>query len=253
METIRALIVDDEALARTRIRRLLLLERDFEIAGECVTGAEALAWLNENSADIVFLDIQMPEMGGFELLERLAPERIPVVIFVTAYDEYALRAFEVHAFDYLLKPFDRQRFQKTIQRTRARLKEMRQGSIDQRLMSLLADFQSRRADKERIAIKNGGRVLFVRMDEIDWVEAADNYVCLHVGEETHLLRETMNALESRLDPTRFLRIHRSTIVNVDRIKELQPWFRGDYVVVLRSGVKLNMSRSYREKLKPLLG
>ncbi|HBY64304.1 MAG TPA: DNA-binding response regulator, partial [Solibacterales bacterium] len=195
---------------------------------------------------------QMPEMDGFELLARLDLNACPLVVFVTAYDDYALKAFEFHAFDYLLKPFDRLRFDKTMERALARLQPAMAGQVDERLLALLTEMQTRRGDMERLAVKNGGRVMFVRTEEIDWIEAADNYVCLHVGTETHLLRETMNAIESRLDPKRFLRIHRSTIVNLDRIKELQPWFRGDYMVILRTGAKLTLSRSYRDKLKDIL-
>ncbi len=251
-ETIRALIVDDEPLARKRIKRLLTIERDVEVVGECGAGTDALEFLNTRRVDLLFLDIQMPEMNGFEVLERVNPHRLPVLVFVTAYDDYAVRAFEVHAFDYLLKPFDRQRFHKTIQRVRVQLQTVRKGSVDERLMSLLTDMQTRRGEQDRLAVKNNGRVLFVRTGDIDWIEAADNYVCLHIGSETHVLRETMNALEGKLDAARFLRIHRSAIVNVDRIKELQPWFRGDYVVILRSGTKLTMSRSYRDRVKHLL-
>jgi two-component system LytT family response regulator len=252
MDRYRALIVDDERLARQRIRRFLAGEPDFETAGECASGAEALTWLERNSADILFLDIQMPEMNGFHLLGEL-PGTIPVVVFVTAYDEFALQAFEVNAFDYLLKPFDRQKFQRTVQRARTQLARVRSDDVNQRLLGLLADLRSRRDETTRFAVKTGGRVVFVRTDEIDWIEAADNYVCLHAGTDRHLVRETMNAVESKLDPNKFARIHRSAIVNVNRIKELQPWFRGDYVVVLSNGEKLTLSRTYRDRVHDLLG
>lgn len=252
-DIIRVVIADDEPLARKRIRRLLSADRDLEVVAECSNGAEVIACLRSNPVDLLFLDIQMPELDGFEVMERPEAQRVPVVVFVTAYDAYALRAFEVHAFDYLLKPFDRQRFQKTVQRARIQLQQIRKGAVDERLASLLAGLQTRRTpEPDRLAVRNGGRVLFVKTNEIDWIEAADNYVCLHAGTEKHLLRETMSAIEGKLDPARFLRIHRSTIVNVDRIKELQPWFRGDYVVILQSGEKLTLSRSYRDRLKHLL-
>ena len=252
MDKFRTLIVDDERLARQRIRRFLASEPDFEACGECASGSEALTWLGRNSADVLFLDIQMPEMNGFHLLEEI-PTSIPVIIFVTAYDEFALRAFEVNAFDYLLKPFDRQKFQRCVQRARAQLSRVRSGALNRRLLELLADLRGRREETTRFPVKNGGRVFFVRTEEIDWIEAADNYVCLHAGPERHLVRETMNSLEAKLDPSRFARIHRSTIVNVNRIKELQPWFRGDYVVLLESGAKLTLSRTYRDRLHHLLG
>jgi two-component system LytT family response regulator len=252
MDKFRALIVDDERLARQRIRRFLASEPDFESAGECTSAPEAIGWLTRTSADVLFLDIQMPEMNGFDLLEAI-PASVPVVIFVTAYDEYALRAFEVNAFDYLLKPFDRQKFQRCVQRARAQLSRVRSGELNHRLVRLLADLRGRHDATTRFAVKSGGRVFFVRTDEIDWIEAADNYVCLHAGAERHLIRETMNSVEAKLDPGKFARIHRSAIVNVNRIKELQPWFRGDYVVLLESGTKLTLSRTYRDRLHDLLG
>jgi two-component system LytT family response regulator len=178
---------------------------------------------------------------------------MPLAIFITAYDRYALRAFEVHALDYLLKPFDRDRFQVALDRAKGQVKRQSNGDISQRLVALLEDVKAQRKPADRLVVKSGGKVYFLRVDEIDWVEAAGNYVRLHVGEETHLLREKMSALEARLNPEQFLRIHRSTMVNVERIQELQPWFHGDYVVVLRSGAQLTLSRSYRHKLQGLFG
>jgi two-component system, LytTR family, response regulator len=252
MERIRALIVDDEKLARKRIRRLLASEADVEVIGESANGEEAAGAIAEFRPDLLFLDIQMPRMDGFALLESIGIERIPIVIFVTAYDEYAVRAFEVHAFDYLLKPFDRKRFRETVQRARMQLRRTQTGDLNERLHALLESLHARKRAAERIPVKTAGHVVFVKTQSIDWIEAADNYVCLHCGAETHALRETMNALEARLDANRFARIHRSTIVNVDRIKEMQPWFRGEYLVVLRDGTQLTMSRSYRERLKDTL-
>ena len=250
-EKISALIVDDERLSRKRIRRLLALEKDVQVVGECANGQEAMGAIEQHSPDLIFLDIQMPQMDGFAVLESVKFTKVPIVIFVTAYDEYALRAFEVHAFDYLLKPFDRKRFQDTVQRARGQLQQAQNGDLSQKLFALLENrMQGRPAD--RIAVKNGGHVVLVKTQSIEWVEAADNYVCLHCGSETYSLRETMNALEARLDSARFLRIHRSTIVNIDFIKELQPWFRGDYLVLLHDGKQLTLSRSYRDRLKNAL-
>jgi len=251
MQTIRTVIIDDERLARQRIRRMLSELPGFEVTGEFESSEQGLIFLEESQADLLFLDVQMPGMDGFALLESLSPDRTPMVIFVTAYDEYALRAFEVHAFDYLLKPFDQARFEKTIERARKQLGGEDRNS--EKLIHLLNEFRQRNQEPARFAIKTPGRLFFVRQEDIDWMEAADNYVNLHVGAETHLIRETMNALEQRLDSHRFLRIHRSTIVNADRIKELRPWFHGEYVVLLKDGTELTLSRTYREKILSLLG
>lgn len=252
MRKTSVLIVDDERLSRKRMRRLLSAEQDMDVIGECATGQEAIAFIHQSRPDVLFLDIQMPQVDGFEVLQAVSFARVPIVIFVTAYDEYAVRAFEVHAFDYLLKPFDRNRFQETVQRARSQLQQLQTGELNQRLTALLDSLNGRRRLADRIAVKTGGHVVFVKTQNIDWIEAADNYVCLHCGTETHALRETMNSLESRLDSSRFLRIHRSTIVNVDRIKELQPWFRGDYLVILHDATQLTLSRNYRERLKSAL-
>jgi two-component system LytT family response regulator len=251
MQQIRAVIIDDERLARQRIRRMLSEAPDFAVAGEFENSEQGLAYLEANPAELLFLDVQMPGMDGFSLLEALGPERAPMVIFVTAYDEYALRAFEVHAFDYLLKPFDQPRFAKTIERARRQLSS--DGRSSEKLLDLLKEFRQRSQEPARFAIKTPGRLFFVRQEDIDWMEAADNYVNLHTGHETHLIRETMNALEQRLDSHKFLRIHRSTMVNADRIKELRPWFHGEYIVVLKDGTELTLSRTYREKILNLLG
>ncbi|MFN0105906.1 MAG: LytR/AlgR family response regulator transcription factor [Bryobacteraceae bacterium] len=251
MPNIRTVIIDDERLARQRIRRMLSDVPDFEVAAEFENSEHGLAYLESNPAELLFLDVQMPGLDGFALLEALSPERTPMVIFVTAYDEYALRAFDVHAFDYLLKPFDQARFEKTIDRARKQLASEERNS--EKLIHLLNEFRQRNQEPARFAIKTPGRLYFVRQEDIDWMEAADNYVNLHVGAETHLIRETMNALEQRMDSHRFLRIHRSTIVNADRIKELRPWFHGEYVVLLKDGTELTLSRTYREKILSLLG
>jgi two-component system, LytTR family, response regulator len=251
MGPIRTVIIDDERLARQRIRRMLAGVPGFEVAADFENAEDALAYLSAHPADLLFLDIQMPGMDGFSLLEALGPDRRPAVIFVTAYDEYAVRAFEVNAFDYLLKPFDQARFEKTIDRVRRQWQPGQPGAG--KLDQLLEALRVREPAPRRFAIKTPGRLYFVREDDIDWMEAADNYVSLHSGSETHLIRETMNALEHRLDGRRFLRIHRSTIVNADRIRELRPWFHGEYIVVLRDGTELTLSRTYREKILALLG
>lgn len=248
---IRTLIVDDEPIARDRVRRMLREETDLEIIGECKNGVEAAAFINENKPDLVFLDIQMPEMNGFEVLKSLEPNKAPFIIFVTAYDQYAIRAFDVHAIDYLLKPFNRQRFQRSVERAREQLEQSRGGKMDERLVSLIADLKTGRKYLDRLVVKSVGRIFFLKTNEVDWIEAAGNYAKLHVGRESHLIRETMNGLESKLNPDIFLRIHRSTLVNIDRIKELHPLFSGDYTVMLKNGIELTLSRNYRDRLLEL--
>jgi two-component system LytT family response regulator len=249
----RVLIVDDEPLARERLRMLLAKEETVEVAGECANGPDAVAAIQKTRPDLVFLDVQMPGASGFEVIQNVGADRMPPVVFVTAYDRYALRAFDVHAVDYLLKPFDRERFQQALTRARQHLERRDAGDLERRLMELVQDLRPSPQRPERFVIKAGGRVFFVRTDEIDWVEAAGNYVKLHVGPDAHLLRETMNALEAQLDPDMFFRIHRSHIVNIERVKELQPWFNGEYVVFLQSGARLTLSRGYREKLQDRIG
>ncbi len=255
MGKVRTLIVDDEPLARERIRQLLAEEEDIEIVGEFEDGLAALEAIGEQQPDLVFLDVQMPELDGFELLSRLDPTRMPAIVFVTAHDQFALRAFEVHALDYLLKPFDQERFRAALDRARTWIARRGDEALDTRLTSLLADLRGSATPRvqERIAVKAGGRVILLKAEEIDWVEAADNYVSLHVGAASHLLRETMNGLERRLPSDRFLRISRSTIVNLDRVRELQPLFHGEYAVILTDGKRLSLSRSYRDRLSVLLG
>ena len=250
---IRVLLVDDEPLARQRLRALLEAEPDLEIAGECADGSQAVEAIRTHRPDLIFLDVRMPELDGFGVLEALAEEPRPAVIFVTAYDRFALKAFEVNALDYLLKPFDRERFRKALARAREQIGRAQGDEVGQQLRALLEDARGARKYLDRVVIKSSARVFFLRVAEIDWIEAAGNYLKLHAGREEHLLRETMNNLEARLDPAKFLRIHRSTIVNVERIQELQPWFHGDYLVLLRDGTRLTLSRSYRQKLQDWFG
>lgn len=251
--TIRACIVDDEPLARERIRTLLEQEPDVQIVGECGDGGEAIAEIRATRPDLVFLDVQMPVVDGFGVLQALDSELPPAVIFVTAYDQYALQAFEVHALDYLLKPFNGKRFKKAIERARDELARAGgNGTVNERLISLLENLREERRPPERLVLKSSGRVAFLKVDEIDWIEAEGNYVRLHVGAISHLLRETMKGIEAKLDPNRFIRIHRSTIVNSDRIKELQPLFHGEYAVILQDGTRLTASRGPENKLRRLL-
>jgi two-component system LytT family response regulator len=234
---IRTLIVDDEPLARSNL--LVLLRRDplIEIVGECGSGAEALAEIRAAKPDLVFLDVQMPECDGFDVLELLGKDLPPAIVFVTAYDQYALRAFEAGALDYLLKPFDNARFERALDRAKQRL----------------ARSDDAPAQLERLAIKSVGQVSFVKVSEIDWIEAADYYACLHVGSKTHLLRRSMAELEQELDPAVFARIHRSTIVNLDRVRGLKLGEDGEYDVLLEDGARLRLSQRYRKQLQSRLG
>ncbi|MEM1202749.1 MAG: LytTR family DNA-binding domain-containing protein [Acidobacteriota bacterium] len=250
---IRTLLIDDEPLAREKTRSFLEGLDDIEIIGECRDGKEAVETIDREAPDLIFLDVQMPEMDGFEVLENLDRDKLPTVVFVTAYDQYALKAFDVHAVDYLLKPFDRERFKEALARARQDVARRQMGDVKDQLLALLEDVGRKRATfPERLVVKTSGRVVFIKVDDIDWVDAAGNYVRLHLGSENHLLRETMSRLEERLDPQKFLRIHRSTIVNIERIRELQQQFHGDYLVVLKSGQRLTLSRSYRDKIQDLL-
>ncbi len=259
LSPIRTLIVDDEPLAREKIRAFVEGDAEIEIIGECSNGAEAVASIRKLSPDLLLLDIQMPERGGFEVLETLNGERPPVVIFVTAYDQYAVRAFEVHALDYLLKPFDRERFEAAIERAKTHLREMRSSSnvggagIDKKILDLLEELRAEKRYVERLVVKDAGRVFFLETDDIDWVEAEGNYINVHTAKKSHLLRDTISGLEAQLDPRKFVRIHRSAIVNIGRIKELQPWTHGEYHVILRDGTQLTLSRNYRENLRNILG
>ena len=250
---IRAIIIDDESLARDRLRKMLAGRSEIEIAGEAADGAAGVESIRQLKPDLVFLDVQMPELDGFGVLAALGSENLPAVIFVTAYDQFALKAFEVHAVDYLLKPYDQERFNTALTRAVDRIRQQRSGDLSQRLTSLLADVKPSSKALERLAIKSSGRVVVLKVEDIDWVESADNYVVLHIGHESHMHRETMNAMEGQLPPAKFMRISRSTIVNVDRIKELQPLFHGEYAVILRNGAKLTLSRTHRDKLDQLMG
>jgi two-component system LytT family response regulator len=234
---VRVLIVDDEALARSNLAVLLRLDPAIEIIGECGSGMEAIAEIRRSRPDLVFLDVQMPECDGFDVLEMLGNELPPALVFVTAYDQYALRAFEVGALDYILKPFDNARFERAVDRAKKRI---RHGEVSPRQTG-------------RLAVKAAGQVLFLKFSEIDWIEAADYYACLHVGARTHLLRRSMSQLEEELDKDIFCRVHRSAIVNLDRIRGLKLNEDGEYEVVLENGITLRLSRSCRKELQSRLG
>ena len=249
---IRTLVVDDEPLARRRILRMLARHADVEVIGECAGGREAIQAIREQQPALVFLDVQMPEVDGFAVLDAVGARDMPLIIFVTAYDQYAVRAFEVHALDYLLKPFDRRRFDIALERAQSRLLNER-SDVNERALALLEELRAQQRHLERMVIKAGGRAFFIKTEEIDWVEAEGKYVRLHIGRESYLVREAISQIEAQLDPKRFLRIHRSTIVNLDRVRELQPWFHNDYRVILRDGTELMLSRSCRKRLGELLG
>jgi two-component system, LytTR family, response regulator len=256
---IKTLIVDDEPLARRSLRLLLKDDPDIEIIGEAASGPEAVKAIKAQAPDLIFLDIQMPEMNGFEVLERIDAASLPAIVFVTAFDRYALKAFEVHALDYLLKPFDDARFERALKQAKAQLEQREIKDLSRKLFALLEEHGGRLAATtertsylSRLMVKSAGRILFLKVEEIDWIEADNYYAKLHVGRKSHLLRETMNDLETKLDPEKFLRIHRSAIVNLDRVKEMHPHFNGDYIVVLNDGTQIKMSRSRREQIRTIL-
>jgi two-component system LytT family response regulator len=267
---IRALIVDDESLAREALLVMLDDDPEIEVIAECRNGKEAVTVIRERSPDVVFLDIQMPEMDGFQVVEEVGAMQMPVTIFVTAYDKHALRAFEAHALDYLLKPFDHDRFDIALRRAKTFVRQQKLGEISESLFAVLRDLKSKTGESpsgpgnrkpervthqepiDRVGIKSGGRIYFLKTEEIDWVEGAGDYLTLHSGSQTHLIRETMGNFHAKLDPQKFLRIHRSTIVNIERIKDIRPLYKGEYVVTLTSGISLKASRGYRNGLRPLL-
>jgi two-component system LytT family response regulator len=247
MERMRTLIVDDEPLARQRVRRLLEQDSEIEILDDCADGVEAIEAIRTRKPELVFLDVQMPEVNGFEVLEAIAPEEVPQVIFVTAFDEHAVRAFEVHALDYLLKPFEDERFRDALGRAKEQRVDERKREEVVRILTMLGETRGARGGMRRIMVRSGGHIAFLRTSDIDWIEAQGDYVSLHCQGKKHLVRDNIGTLGDRLGADSFARIHRSTIVNIGRIKELQPLFHGDYTVVLVDGTRLTMSRSFREK------
>jgi two-component system LytT family response regulator len=257
---IRTVIVDDEPAARRGVRLLLARDPAFEIVGEATTGAAAAALIARLQPDLAFLDVQMPDADGFAALAGLPPDATPAVIFVTAYDEHALRAFEVHAVDYLLKPYDDARFTAALQRAKAEVRHRAQDRAGPRLTRIMELLQRGAAPAaepvppggDRILVKSSGEIFFLKAEEIDWIEAEGDYMKFHVGPRAHLMRETMARLEAKLDARRFVRIHRSTIVNLDRVRKLSPSFSGEYAVILADGTKLRLSRGYQDRIAALL-
>ena len=262
---IRTLIVDDEQPAREGIRLRLQNHEGFEIIGECSSGRHALQSIRENQPDLVFLDIQMPVMNGFDILQQIDPAHMPIIIFVTAYDRYALEAFKVHALDYLLKPIDDERFQEALKRTREQIRYQGSQKIDARLSQLLLYLDRDKQNQSlpqpqtdpvvrsnRIAVKSRGQIIFFKTNEIEWIESADDYVYLHANGEKHLSRDTLVRLERELPTDKFIRVHRSAIINFDFLRELQLNDRGEYQVILTGGKRINCSRTYRENLEKIL-
>lgn len=243
---IRAIIVDDEPLAREGVRQMLADEPDVEIVAECADGVEAVKAIEQHHPELLVLDVQMPRLNGFEVLEALEPEQIPAVIFTTAYDQHAIRAFEVNALDYLLKPFKAARFQKALERVREQLCARGKPGGDHHLAGLLASLRQGAMGGPRVLVKSPDRILFLKPEEIDHIEAAGNYLVMHVGKDRHIVRETMTAMEGRLAESGFMRLSRSIIVNLSRIRELQPLGPGEYCVILKSGVRLSMTCSLSE-------
>ena len=249
---IRALIVDDESFARKGLRTLLRDDEEITIVGEAPNGRRAVTAIRELRPSLVFLDVQMPELDGFGVIDEVGVDVMPATIFVTAYDQYALAAFEVHAVGYLLKPFDRDRFARTLQHAKKRLAQPAEQGLGPEALKMLDALRSQRRYTDRLLVNTDGRIIIVKTADLRWIEAADNYVRLHVGSGSgHLLHESMRGLEERLDPARFVRVHRSAIVNVDWIKEIQPWYAGALVVILQGGERLTVSRSFRERVLAL--
>jgi two-component system LytT family response regulator len=253
--TVRVVVADDEPIGRQRLIRLLQAEPETEVVAACADGEEAVVAIREHSPDVVLLDIQMPQLDGFEVVAALGEAQQPSVIFVTAHDQYALRAFEVRAFDYLLKPVEADRLRLAMDRATSTQQRSAQGSVTRRILTLLEEINARERGRgrDRLVVRTPERAFFLRADSVDWIEAAGKVVHLHVGRTVHALRESMAELEQELDPTRFVRVSRSVIVNLDRIQEIQPWFQGDYVLILADGTRLTSTRGYRDNMRKLLG
>ncbi len=246
---VRTIIADDEGLARRKLRILLEGEAEIHVVAECNDGREAIAAIRTHRPDLLLLDIQMPDIDGFQVLSEISPSEMPVVIFTSAYDQYAIRAFQAHALDYLLKPFDQERLHQALERARFELRKSKDREITRLILELLSQVKNGKESPpeldQRLVIKTKGRIVFLNVDDLDWVEAAANYVRLNANGETHLFRETISRISERLNPNQFIRIHRSIIVNVRKIKELMPVNSGEYVVILKSGKELSCSRGYR--------
>jgi two-component system, LytTR family, response regulator len=252
-ESIRVLLVADEALARQNLREVIETQPEMKIVGECVNGIELVTLIKEQPVDLLILDVEMPEANGLAALEIIPAEQLPLVIFITSNERYAVRAFDFNAVDFVLKPFERERFEKALLRARKQLLNDSSQILERQMFFILRAIKAKSEYAERFIVKSNGHMFFIKTDDIDWIEAEGNYVSLHSGKDSHLLRDTISALESQLDPKKFMRVHRSTIVNLDCVKELQSWFHGDYRIILRNGKELMLSRSYRDRLSGLFG
>jgi two-component system, LytTR family, response regulator len=257
MPAIRTIIADDEHLARKKLRLLLGSEPGVQVVAECEDGQQTIGAVQDHKPDLLLIDIRMPDLDGFQVLGQIAANEMPVVVFTTAYDQFAIRAFEAHALDYLLKPFERERLHQAIERAREELLKSHNHDLTSRILDLLAKKTEEKPESkpsdDRMVIRAGGKVVFLDVKDIDWIEAAANYVKLNVGKDSYLLREGIGSISDRLDPDRFVRIHRSVIVNVRKIKELQPCDSGEYIAVLKNGKELSCSRGYRSQLQRLIG
>lgn len=247
MSVIRVVIADDESPARRKIKRFLAGESDFEIVSEASTGLEAIEAIQNEKPDMVFLDVQMPGLDGFEVIAELNIQEFPLVVFTTAFDQFALRAFEVHALDYLLKPFDRNRFKVVLDRARQHLKLTRKDDLSEKVFRMLEEISERPRYTERLLVSSNDRSLLLAVDRIDRIEAARNYVNIHSGKQSYLLRGTIEGIYQKLDPSKFIRANRSEIVNIESIKELQPWFHGEYRIILKDGSEISWSRRYIDR------
>ena len=254
MRVIRVAIADDEPLARERVRSMLGGHERFSIVADCKDGVETVEALTQHEIDLLFLDVQMPGLDAFQILESLGTAPVPIIVFVTAFDEYALRAFEVSALDYLLKPFDRERFEKTLGRVEERLAGPKATGMSTELREFLHTLAKTDVPRHlsRFSVKANGEIYFIRTEDVDWIDSDGNYVTLHTAGRRHLVRDTIKSLEVRLDPAKFVRVHRSAIINVDRLRKLQPYFHGEYIVTLQDGTTLTSSRTYSDRLRALL-
>jgi two-component system LytT family response regulator len=247
MSKIRVVIVDDESPARRKIQRFLSDEEDFEVIAQASTGIEAVNIITQESPDVIFLDVQMPGLNGFEVVEALDFQPLPQIVFTTAFDQFALRAFEIHALDYLLKPFEQARFKSVLEHAKQRLEQSKRDDLTEKMSHLLEELRGRSTYAERLLVNSGSRALLLAVTRIDWIEAAKNYVNLHVGKDTYLMRGTIEGLYQKLNPSQFLRVNRSHIVNLESIKELQPWFHGEYKIILKNDKEISWSRRFMDK------
>lgn len=254
MEKIKAIVVDDEAPARTNLELLLERDKDIDLLASCADGAAAIAFIQAQQPDLVFLDIQMPEISGFDVIKAIPPVALPYIIFVTAYDQYALKAFEVNAVDYLLKPFDDKRFYAALAKAKSLLQQKAQSGLQEKVESLLRHLDQDQSQSflRKISVRQGNKISFLNVEDILWIEADNQYVKIHLTTASHLMRQSLHYLDQHLDPTSFYRTHRSAIVNVNRIASIEPYFKGDYTIQLENGARVKLSRHRTEGLKALL-